>query len=126
MKHAILSRRAATKLVRHKLPAAALTLALLIGGASMAAADDATLTLTLKGHHFDPTEPTVPADTRVKITATNLDDTPAEIESDDFKLEKVVPAGKTVTVTIGPLKAGTYEIHDEYHEDESKTKFIAK
>lgn len=126
MKHAILSRRAATKLVRHKLPAAALTLALLTGGASMAAADDATLTLTLKGHHFDPAEPTVPADTRVKITATNLDDTPAEIESDDFKLEKVVPPGKTVTVTIGPLKAGTYEIHDEYHEDESKTKFIAK
>ena len=48
------------------------------------------------------------------------------VESGDFKLEKVVPPGKTVTVTIGPLKPGTYELYDEYHEDESKTKLIAK
>lgn len=108
------------------LSGAALAVALLAGTVSMAAADDATLTLSLKGHHFDPAEPSIPADTRVKVTATNLDDTPAEIESDDFKLEKVVPPGKTVTVTIGPLKAGTYEIHDEYHEDESKTKLTVK
>lgn len=108
------------------LSGAALAFALLAGSASLAAADDATLTLTLKGHHFDPAEPSVPADMRVKVTATNLDDTPAEIESDDFKLEKVVPPGKTVTVTIGPLKAGTYEIHDEYHEDKSKTKLTVK
>ena len=100
--------------------------ALLIGTPAAALADDPSLAITLKDHHFDPAEPTVPADQRVKLTVTNLDSTPAEVESDDFKLEKVLPPGKTVTVTIGPLKAGTYEIHDEYHEDESKTKFIAK
>lgn len=111
---------------RHTFSYAVLALALVAGGTSIATADDATLTLTLKGHHFDPIAPSVPADTRVKLTATNLDDSAAEIESDDFKLEKVVPAGKTVTVTIGPLKAGTYEIHDEYHEDESKTKLTVK
>jgi hypothetical protein len=108
------------------LAGAVLALGLVAGTASLASAEEATLTLTLKGHKFDPIEPTVPAGVRVKLTATNLDDSPAEIESDDFKLEKVVPAGKTVTVTFGPLKAGTYEIHDEYHEDESKTKLIAK
>jgi hypothetical protein len=99
----------------------------LIGGLVPAAsAEEATLTLTLKNHKFDPLEPVVPAGVRVKLTATNADDSPAEIESGDFKLEKVVPPGKTVTVTIGPLKPGTYELYDEYHEDESKTKLTAK
>jgi hypothetical protein len=96
-----------------------------IGGA-FAADDEATLTLALKGHHFDPATPTIPADKRVKLTVTNQDATPAEVESDDFKLEKVVPPGATVTVTIGPLKAGEYEIHDEYNEDVSKTKLTVK
>lgn len=100
----------------------------LVGGLTTiaAAADEATLTLTLKNHKFDPLEPVVPAGKRVKVTATNMDDSPAEIESGDFKLEKVIPPGKTVTVTIGPLKPGTYELYDEYHEDESKTKLTAK
>ena len=112
-----------------KIRPAVVALSLLVFAGSFGAAnaaDDATLTLSLKGHHFDPALPTVPADTRVKLTVTNLDTTPAEVESDDFKLEKVVPAGATVTVTFGPLKAGSYEIHDEYNEDVSKTKLTVK
>jgi len=105
----------------------ALALALGLGASGQARADDApTLVLTLKGHHFDPATPEVPAGQRVKVTVSNLDATPAEVESDDFKLEKVLPPGATVTVTIGPLKAGSYEIHDEYNEDVSKTKLVAK
>ena len=105
----------------------ALSLGMLTGLTGAAMADDeATFTLSLKGHHFDPATPTIPADRRVKVTVTNLDTTPAEVESDDFKLEKVLPPGATVTVTIGPLKAGEYEIHDEYNEDVSKTKLIVK
>jgi plastocyanin len=100
---------------------------LALGASSAARAEDeATLTLKLKDHHFDPATPSVPAGQRVKVTVTNLDATPAEVESDDFKMEKVVAAGATVTLTIGPLKAGEYEIHDEYNEDVSKTKLIAK
>jgi hypothetical protein len=94
--------------------------------APAARAAEATLTLTLKDHHFDPAEPTIPANTRVHVTVKNLDATPAEFESDDFKAEKVVPAGQEVKFYIGPLKAGTYEFHDEYHEDESKTHLTAK
>ncbi|HEY1723410.1 MAG TPA: cupredoxin domain-containing protein [Magnetospirillaceae bacterium] len=115
-----------TKSIHLHFAAAALAAFLVAGMAGIAAADEATLTLTLKNHKFDPLVPTVPAGVRVKITATNADDSPAEIESGDFKLEKVVPAGKTVVVTIGPLKPGTYKIYDEYHEDESTTDFIAK
>jgi hypothetical protein len=60
------------------------------------------------------------------VTLTNLDATPAEFESDDFDLEKVVPANGTIIVKIGPLKAGSYEIHDEYHEDQSKTQLTVQ
>jgi hypothetical protein len=105
--------------------AVAVVLAAVAGG-PVRADDDATLTLKLKDHHFDPAMPSIPAEKRVKVTVTNLDSTPAEVESDDFKMEKVVAGGATVILTIGPLKAGEYEIHDEYNEDVSKTKLTVK
>jgi Cupredoxin-like domain len=87
---------------------------------------DPTLALTLQNHRFTPAEPTIPANTRVRLTVKNLDSTPAEFESDDFKAEKVVPAGHEVSFMIGPLKPGTYEFHDEYHEAESKSRLVVK
>jgi hypothetical protein len=92
----------------------------------VAAADDPALSLTLKDHHFSPAEPNIPANTRVHVVVKNLDLTPAEFESDDFKAEKVVPPSREVSLTIGPLKPGSYEFHDEYHEDESKSRLIVK
>ena len=91
---------------------------------SSAQAADAVFSLTLKDHKFTPAELTIPANTRVRLQVKNLDATPAEFESDDFKAEKIIPAGGEATILIGPLKAGTYEFHDEYHEDASKSKLI--
>ena len=91
-----------------------------------ALAAEPTVSLTLKDHKFAPSEVTIPADTRVRVLVKNLDATPAEFESDDFRAEKVVPAGKEVTVFVGPLKAGSYEFHDEYHEAESKSRLIVQ
>jgi heme/copper-type cytochrome/quinol oxidase subunit 2 len=104
---------------------AALGVAFFLLAMSQAFADDELYSLTLKDHKFSP-ELTIPAGKRVKVSVKNLDPTPAEFESDDFKAEKVVPAGKQVEVFIGPLKAGTYEFHDEYHEKESKTHLTVK
>jgi len=96
-----------------------------LSAASAVAAEEA-YSLTLKDHKFSPAELIIPADKRVKVTVKNLDSTPAEFESDDFKAEKVIPAGKQVDIHIGPLKAGTYEFHDEYHEAASKTHLSVK
>ena len=74
--------------------------------AQPALADEPTFNLTLKDHHFTPAEVTIPANTRVKFIVKNADTTPAEFESDDFKAEKVIPAGREVTVIFGPLKPG--------------------
>ena len=102
------------------LPLAALAVA------PQARAAEPSVSLTLQDHHFTPAEPTNPANTRVRFLVKNLDATPAEFESDDFKAEKVVPAGHEVVILVGPLKPGTYEFHDEYHEDVSKTHLIVK
>jgi heme/copper-type cytochrome/quinol oxidase subunit 2 len=89
-------------------------------------ADESSFELRLKEHKFSPSELTIPADKRVKLTIKNLDSTPAEFESHNFKAEKVVPAGGEVSLYIGPLKAGTYGFFDDFHEDETKGTLIAK
>jgi hypothetical protein len=103
----------------------ALSIALAVACGS-AKATEPTFSLTLKDHRFAPAEITVPANTRIRMMIKNLDTTPAEFESNDFKAEKVIPAGQEVTVLIPALKAGTYEFYDEYNEASSKSRLIAK
>jgi len=105
--------------------AGTLSLALLAFGPA-ALADDPTLVLELKDHKFNPANPTVPANTRIKVTVKNLDSTPAEFESRDFDAEKVIPGNGEITVNIGPLDAGTYDFFDEYHEQDSTTQLTVK
>lgn len=105
--------------------AGTLSLALLAFGPA-ALADDATLVLELKDHKFSPANPTIPANTRVKVTVKNLDSTPAEFESQDFDAEKVVPPNGEITVNIGPLDPGTYDFFDEYHQQQSTTQLTVK
>jgi Cupredoxin-like domain len=99
--------------------------ATVIGSVAALAADDPTFELSLKEHQFTPSELTVPADKRLKLTIKNLDTLPAEFESHDFKAEKIVPAGGEVSVYIGPLKAGTYGFFDDFH-GQTKGSLIAK
>ncbi|MGE5148256.1 MAG: cupredoxin domain-containing protein [Candidatus Eiseniibacteriota bacterium] len=93
---------------------------------SPASAEDATATLTIKNHRFEPAELTVPANTRIKLTVKNLDPSPEEFESHDFNREKVIPGGATATIYIGPLKPGTYKFYGEFHEDTAQGRIIAK
>ena len=88
-------------------------------------ADD-NFELSLNEHKFTPSELTVPADKRIKLTIKNLDASAAEFESHNFKAEKVVPAGGEASLYIGQLKAGTYTFFDDFHEDQTKGTLIAK
>ena len=91
-----------------------------------ARADTPSFSLTIQNHRFTPSEIVIPANTRVRFVVKNLDPTPAEFESDDFKAEKLIPAGHEIGVFIPPLKPGTYEFHDEFHEATSKSRLIVK
>src|ERR1700680_3127394 len=75
------------------------------------------ITLTIKDHRFTPSEVTVPAGERFRIEVENKDATPAEFESNDLRIEKIVVPGGRIAVTAGPLKPGTYKFFDDYHPD---------
>ena len=90
---------------------------ILINAGGQALADPAVLTLS--GHKFAPSDIVAPANQKFQIKVTNNDATPAEFESHDLKLEKVIVPGGTVTVTAGPLKPGTYQFFDDYHPDDA-------
>ncbi|HVI52384.1 MAG TPA: cupredoxin domain-containing protein [Candidatus Sulfotelmatobacter sp.] len=76
--------------------------------------------LTIKDHRFTPDSISIPADTKVTVIVSNQDATPEEFDSIPLRREKVVPAGKEVTILLGPLKPGTYAFIGEYHEDTAK------
>lgn len=100
------------------------TALLLIGVGGDAMADPVALSLT--EHKFTPSEFTVPANQKFQIKVTNNDATPAEFESHDLKVEKIIVPGGTVTVSAGPLKPGTYQFFDDYHPDDASGTVTAK
>ncbi len=101
--------------VLRRLSAAVVLSAVLATAAPALAADP--ITLTLKNNRFAPNAVTVPAGERLQIVVKNEDSTPAEFESHDLRVEKIVTPGGKITVTVGPLKPGTYKFFDEYHPD---------
>ena len=86
-------------------------------GAGPAVAQDQTVTLVIKNHRFDKAEIELPANKRITLVVKNEDPTPEEFESHELRVEKVIPGGKEIRVTIGPLKPGRYRYFGEYHED---------
>lgn len=82
--------------------------------------------LTIENHAFAPTSLTVPANVRFKIEVENRDATPAEFESSDLRVEKIVVGGGKISVFSGPLKPGTYAFFDDYHPDTAKGTITAK
>ncbi|MBO0710778.1 MAG: cupredoxin domain-containing protein [Acetobacteraceae bacterium] len=82
--------------------------------------------LTLKDHHFVPAEAAAPAGERFRIEVTNQDPTPAEFESNDLKVEKIVVPGGTIGVMAGPLKPGKYGFFDDYHPEATGSLTVAE
>jgi hypothetical protein len=82
--------------------------------------------LILKDHRFVPSEVSVTANERFRIEVANQDPTPAEFESSDLRVEKIIVPGGTISVLAGPLKPGTYRFFDDYHPDEASGTDTAK
>lgn len=90
------------------------------------AAEPASVALTISDHQFQPAELQVPAGQKVELKVTNADPTPEEFESTDLRREKVVPAGATVSVFVGPLRAGTYGFFGDYHPKTARGRLVAR
>ena len=109
--------------MRRILVLAGLALALSLAPATLHAQD---LTLTIKNHRFTPSELKVPAGKRLQLTVVNDDPTPEEFESNEMKVEKIIPGKSKSVVRIGPLKPGRYPFVGEFHENTAKGVVIAE
>lgn len=95
-------------------------------GPALGADAPAEIALTIEKNQFQPEEIRVKAGVPFVLVITNKDGTPEEFESRDLRLEKVIPAGKTVRLRLPALKAGTYGFVGEYHEQTAKGRIIAE
>jgi plastocyanin domain-containing protein len=91
-----------------------------------AEAEDATYSLVIKDHKFQPTEIVVPAAQKVALVVKNEDPTPEEFESTELRREKVVPGGQQITVYIGPLKPGRYEFFGDFNPSTARGHIVVK
>src|SRR5207245_11616354 len=79
---------------------------LAVAGAASAADATTEIPLIIDKDQFQPSEVKVKANTPFVLVVTNKGAKAAEFESKDLRVEKVVPAGKTVNVRIRALKPG--------------------
>lgn len=90
------------------------------------AADSVEIPLSIEKHAFSPAEIRVKAGSPFILVITNKDSTAEEFESKDLRVEKIIPANKTIRLRLPGLKAGTYPFVGEFHESTAKGKIIAE
>jgi len=84
------------------------------------------ISLTIEDHKFTPEELKVKAGQAFVLVITNKDATPEEFESKELRIEKVIPANKTLKLRMPALKPGTYKFFGEYHEATAQGRIVAE
>ncbi len=97
-----------------------------IFSASQASAESKEFLVQIKNHKFEPAEIEVLANQEFKLIVENTDKTLEEFESADLKKEKLVGAGKKITIFIGPLKPGEYKFFGDFHQKTAQGKIVVK
>ena len=95
--------------------APAFALALVLGTATVSFAQEAAISVTVKGKRFVPSTLHAPANKPIKITVHNADSVAAEFESRTLRVEKIVPPGGTVVINVKPLAPGNYSFFDDFN-----------
>ena len=101
-------------------------LALMAGLMSPARAADPEHKLVIEKSRFDTDVIKVKAGAPFFLVITNKDKGPEEFDMPNPRIEKVIPAGKTVRVKIPALKPGKYPFVGEYHSDTAKATIVAE
>jgi len=104
-----------------------LILAFILGGGLIAhAGDRVEIKILIKNNRFVPDEIRAQAGTTIQLAITNADSTVEEFESFPLNREKLIPAGKTVTIILPNLQRGTYEFMGEFHSDTARGRLIVE
>ncbi len=90
------------------------------------AADLPSYNLSVKDGRFMPEKLEVPAGQKFKLIVRNEGSGPEEFESSDLNREKIITAGKSAVIFIGPLKPGTYGFYGEFHPKTARGQIVAK
>ena len=106
------------------LTSCALTVLLLSAG--VASAENRKIEMTVKDGYFAPTDIEMVAGEKIDLIVKNIGNEAEEFESIELKREKIVAPGKSITVKLGPLKAGTYGFFGEFHPETARGKVIVK
>lgn len=94
--------------------------------AGLVQAADGDYALVIKDHKFIPAELVIPAGKKVRLMVENRDATTEEFESHSLNREKLIPAGATVPIYVGPLSPGRYPFFGEFHEATAQGAIVAR
>jgi len=100
--------------------------AMSVGFAGAAAAADPELPLVLEKNRWQPDVIKVKAGAPFVLVITNKDKGPEEFDMATPRIEKVIPAGKTVRLKMPALKPGKYPFVGEYHSETAKATIVAE
>jgi uncharacterized cupredoxin-like copper-binding protein len=82
--------------------------------------------LVIEKNRFQPDVIKVKAGAPFVLVITNRDKGPEEFEMAQPRIEKVIPAGKTVKLRMPALKPGKYPFVGEYHSETAKATIVAE
>lgn len=97
-----------------------------IGISTAGAAEEPVFAIEFNDGAMSPLRLEVPANTRFRVNLTNKGKTPAEFESNELRLEKVLAAGSSSTLVIRTLDPGEYKFFDDFHPDAPQAVLVAK
>jgi uncharacterized cupredoxin-like copper-binding protein len=89
-------------------------------------AADPEIPLVIEKNRFEPDVIKVKAGAPFVLVITNKDKGPEEFDMQSPRIEKVIPAGKTMKVRIPALKPGKYPFVGEYHAETAKATIVAE
>jgi cupredoxin-like protein len=102
-------------------------LAVVLGvAAPVLAADPSEIPLVIEKNRFEPDVIKVKAGAPFVLVITNKDKGPEELDMLSPRIEKVIPAGKTVRLKMPALKPGKYPFVGEYHSETAKATIVAE
>jgi len=92
---------------------------------SPSTAEDASYSITIGANKFEPKILNVKAGVKIALTVKNASGASAEFESGELNREKVVAAGSSVVIYIGPLAPGRYPYYDDFNQS-NQGEIVAK
>lgn len=100
---------------------------LMLSALAPAYADDAaTPTLVIKDGRFSPEKIEVAAGEKIRLQIHNQGSAAEEFESSDLNREKLIRPGAKATISIGPLKPGSYRFYGEFNPKTAQGVIVAK